>query len=159
MVIAKTLKGTAWIGAALFNSKVYKYAKNRGVWYYRLLLSQQFSDVIMDIYDMNRLEKKLNPDAFASARKKVFTIDERGRIYDDKTGEIFGTMGEAQANKFDTDTKEDEQEYKDIDDELHKMEEEAVKPKKKYKAEENPKAEEELLDIPTVLKRGRPKKS
>ena len=106
------------------------------------------------------MEKKLNPDAFASAKKKVFTIDERGRIYDDKTGEIFGTMGEAQANKFDTDTNEDEQEYKNTDDELHKMEEEAIKPKKKYKTEEKPKAEdEELLDIPTVLRRGRPKKS
>ena len=60
MVIAKTMKGTGWFASVIFRSAIYKYAKNRGVWYYRILLSQQFSDVVTDVYEMNRLEKKLS---------------------------------------------------------------------------------------------------
>ena len=147
MVIGKTMKGTGWVASAIFRSAIYKYAKNRGVWYYRLLLSQQFSDVITSVYDMNRLERKLNPDPFCSVKKKVFTVDDRGNIYDDRTGEVFGNTRETVNNKFDMDNEEDA-----------KMGgEEAVKPKQEYKKEES--QEEELLDIPTVLKRGRPKKS
>ena len=80
MVIGKTMRGTGAFASLLLNSAVYKYAKNRGVWYYRLLLSQQFSDVITNLYEMNRLEKKLNPDPFSSQRKKVFCVDEQGNI-------------------------------------------------------------------------------
>ena len=107
MVIAKTMKGTASIGAMLLNSSVMKYAKKRGVWYYRLLLSQQFSDVVTDVYEMNRLERKLNPDPFSTVQKKVFSVDDRGNIYDDKTGEVFGNTNDKVNNKFDMDNEED----------------------------------------------------
>ena len=119
MVIAKTMKGTGWIASAIFRSAIYKYAKNRGVWYYRILLSQQFSDVITNVYDMNRLERKLNPDPFSSVQKKVFSVDDRGNIYDDKTGEVFGNTNDKVNNKFDMDNEEDA-----------RMEEEEVKPKR-----------------------------
>ena len=102
-MIGRTMRGTGAFASILLNSAVYKYAKNRGVWYYRLLLSQQFSDVITNLYEMNRLEKKLNPDPFSSQRKKVFCVDEQGNIYDNNTGEIFGNTGEVQHNKFDLD--------------------------------------------------------
>ena len=111
MVIGKTMKGTGAFASLLLNSAVYKYAKNRGVWYYRLLLSQQFSDVITNLYEMNRLEKKLNPDPFSSQRKKVFCVDEQGNIYDNNTGEIFGNTGEVQHNKFDLDNEEEQKVY------------------------------------------------
>ena len=119
MVIAKTMKGTGWIASAIFRSAVYKYAKDRGVWYYRILLSQQFSNVITNIYDMNRLERKLNPDPFSSVQKKVFSVDDRGNIYDDRTGEVFGNTNDKVNNKFDMDNEEDA-----------RMEEEEVKPKR-----------------------------
>ena len=108
MVIGKTMRGTGAFASLLLNSAVYKYAKNRGVWYYRLLLSQQFSDVITNLYEMNRLEKKLNPDPFSSQRKKVFCVDENGNIYDNNTGEIFGNTGEVQHNKFDLDNEQEQ---------------------------------------------------
>ena len=111
MVIGKTMRGTGAFASLLLNSAVYKYAKNRGVWYYRLLLSQQFSDVITNLYEMNRLEKKLNPDPFSSQRKKVFCVDENGNIYDNNTGEIFGNTGEVQHNKFDLDNEEEQKVY------------------------------------------------
>ncbi len=110
-MISKTMRGTGAFASILLNSAVYKYAKNRGVWYYRLLLSQQFSDVITNLYEMNRLEKKLNPDPFSSQRKKVFCVDEQGNIYDNNTGEIFGNTGEVQHNKFDLDNEEEQKVY------------------------------------------------
>ena len=110
-MIGRTMRGTGAFASILLNSAVYKYAKNRGVWYYRLLLSQQFSDVITNLYEMNRLEKKLNPDPFSSQRKKVFCVDEQGNIYDNNTGEIFGNTGEVQHNKFDLDNDEEQKVY------------------------------------------------
>ena len=107
-MIGRTMRGTGAFASILLNSAVYKYAKNRGVWYYRLLLSQQFSDVITNLYEMNRLEKKLNPDPFSSQRKKVFCVDENGNIYDNNTGEIFGNTGEVQHNKFDLDNEQEQ---------------------------------------------------
>ena len=110
-MIGRTMRGTGAFASILLNSAVYKYAKNRGVWYYRLLLSQQFSDVITNLYEMNRLEKKLNPDPFSSQRKKVFCVDEQGNIYDNNTGEIFGNTGEVHHNKFDLDNEEEQKVY------------------------------------------------
>ena len=107
-MIGRTMRGTGAFASILLNSAVYKYAKNRGVWYYRILLSQQFSDVITNLYEMNRLEKKLNPDPFSSQRKKVFCVDEQGNIYDNNTGEIFGNTGEVQHNKFDLDNEQEQ---------------------------------------------------
>ena len=137
-MIGRTMRGTGAFASILLNSAVYKYAKNRGVWYYRLLLSQQFSDVITNLYEMNRLEKKLNPDPFSSQRKKVFCVDENGNIYDNNTGEIFGNTGEVQHNKFDLDN---EQEQK-----VHWEGEETIIMPDKSKEEVKP-------------KRGRPRKS
>jgi len=131
-MISKTMRGTGAFASILFNSAVYKYAKNRGVWYYRILLSQQFSDVITNLYEMNRLEKKLNPDPFSSQRKKVFCVDEQGNIYDNNTGEIFGNTGEVHHNKFDLDNEEEQTVYCEGEEEIIMPDEtkEEVKPKR-----------------------------
>ena len=101
-MITKTFKGGMWISSTLFNSKVFRYVKKRGVWYYRILLSEQFSNVVTDIYDMNVLEKKLNQaNLNSSLKKKVFSVDEKGTIFDDKTGVIYGTTKDEIGNKFD----------------------------------------------------------
>ena len=132
MVIGKTMRGTGAFASLLLNSAVYKYAKNRGVWYYRLLLSQQFSDVITNLYEMNRLEKKLNPDPFSSQRKKVFCVDENGNIYDNNTGEIFGNTGEVHHNKFDLDNEEEHKVHWEAEETIIMPDdsEEEVKPKR-----------------------------
>ena len=137
-MIGRTMRGTGAFASLLLNSAVYKYAKNRGIWYYRILLSQQFSDVITNLYEMNRLEKKLNPDPFSSQRKKVFCVDEQGNIYDNNTGEIFGNTGEVQHNKFDLDNEEERK--------VHWEAEETIIMPDKSKEEVKP-------------KRGRPRKS
>ena len=108
-MITKTFKGAAFASSFVFKSSAYRFAKKRGVWFYRLLLSQQFADVVSDIYEMNILERKLNKNNWQSNhKKKVFTVDDKGRIYDDSTGEIFGTMNDSIGNKFDTDTEDEE---------------------------------------------------
>ena len=71
-MIGRTMRGTGAFASILLNSAVYKYAKNRGVWYYRLLLSQQFSDVITNLYEMNRLERNLILILLAHKEKKYF---------------------------------------------------------------------------------------
>tara|TARA_R100001143_G_scaffold49400_1_gene44371 strand:- start:338 stop:694 length:357 start_codon:yes stop_codon:yes gene_type:complete len=103
MVIARTVKGTAAIGAVMFNSKIYKWAKRRGVWYYRLFLSEKFSAVISDIYDMNQLEEKWNKLQWKKGNKskKIFQVDEEGHIYDNATGEIYGNMEGSLGSMFD----------------------------------------------------------
>jgi len=107
-MITKAFRSTAYASSFIFKSSAYRFAKKRGVWFYRLLLSQQFADVINDIYDMNILEKKLSKNNWQSNhKKKVFTVDDKGNIYDDATGEIFGTMNDSIGNKFDLDTEEE----------------------------------------------------
>ena len=107
-MIRKTFKGGMWVSSTLFNSKVFRYVKKRGVWYYRILLSENFSDVVNDIYDMNVLEKKLNKHNWNSPlKKKVFSVDENGTIFDDKTGIIYGTIKDNIGNKFDEAPEED----------------------------------------------------
>jgi len=132
MVIGKTMRGTGAFASILLNSAIYKYAKNRGVWYYRILLSQQFSDVITNLYEMNRLEKKLNPDPFSSQRKKVFCVDEQGNIYDNNTGEIFGNTGEVHHNKFDLDNEQEQKVHWEGEETIIMPDEtkEEVKPKR-----------------------------
>ena len=56
------MRGTMYAGSFLANSTVWRYAKKRGLWYYRLLLSNRFADVMSDIFEMTELEKKLNKD-------------------------------------------------------------------------------------------------
>tara|TARA_R110002110_G_scaffold368820_1_gene578665 strand:+ start:136 stop:504 length:369 start_codon:yes stop_codon:yes gene_type:complete len=107
-MISKTFKGGMWISSTLFNSKVFRYVKKRGVWYYRILLSEQFSNVVTDIYDMNILEKKLNKlNKHSSLKKKVFSVDEKGTIFDDSTGVIYGSYDQEIGNKFEENPEED----------------------------------------------------
>ena len=106
MVIGATMRGTTWFTKTLFRSAAYKfaakkavpYAKRRIIWYYRILLSEDFAQSITNMYDLNKFESKTN-----NFHRRVFCVDKDGNIYDNKTGEIFGNTGEVQHNKFDLD--------------------------------------------------------
>ena len=108
-MISKTMRGTMYAGSFLANSTVWRYAKKRGLWYYRLLLSNRFAEVMSDIFEMTELEKKLNKDNWNSpVKKKIFMVDEDGYIFDNTTGEVFGNVKDGVNNKFDMDIEKDE---------------------------------------------------
>ena len=108
-MIARTMRGAMYAGSFLANSTVWRYAKKRGLWYYRLLLSNRFADVMSDIFEMTELEKKLNKDNWNSpVKKKIFMVDEDGYIFDNTTGEVFGNVKDGVHNKFDMDIEKDE---------------------------------------------------
>jgi hypothetical protein len=89
-MITKAFKSGIWVGSSLLNSKLYKAAKRKGVWYYRLFISEDFAKTMGDIYDMNVLERKLK--GLSRLKKRVFNIDDNGNIWDPATGEIFGNV-------------------------------------------------------------------
>ena len=71
-MISRTMRGAMYAGGFLGNSTVWRYAKKRGLWYYRLLLSNRFADVMSDIFEMTELEKKLNKDNWNSPVRKRY---------------------------------------------------------------------------------------
>ena len=89
-MIRTTFKSGMWIGSTLLNSKLYKSAKRKGLWYYRLFISEDFAKTMGDIYDMNVLERKLK--GLSKLKKRVFNVDDNGNIWDPSTGEIFGNV-------------------------------------------------------------------
>ena len=123
MVIGATFRGTTWFTKTVFRSAAYKfatktavpYAKRRIIWYYRILLSEDFAQSITNMYDLNKFESKTN-----NFHRRVFCVDDKGNIYDDKTGEVFGNTKEHINNKFDMDNEAD----------AEMQEEEVVKPKR-----------------------------
>ena len=89
-MITKAFKSGMWVGSTLLNSKLYKSAKRKGLWYYRLFISEDFAKTMGDIYDMNVLERKLK--GLSKLKKRVFNVDDNGNIWDPSTGEIFGNV-------------------------------------------------------------------
>lgn len=89
-MIRTTFKSGMWIGSTLLNSKLYKAAKRKGVWYYRLFISDDFAKTMGDIYDLNVMERKLK--GLSKLKKRVFNVDDDGNIWDPTTGEIFGNL-------------------------------------------------------------------
>jgi hypothetical protein len=89
-MIRTTFKSGMWIGSTLLNSKLYKSVKRKGLWYYRLFISEDFAKTMGDIYDMNVLERKLK--GLSKLKKRVFNVDDNGNIWDPSTGEIFGNV-------------------------------------------------------------------
>ena len=89
-MITRVFKSGIWVGSSLLNSKLYKAAKRKGIWYYRLFVSEDFAKTMGDIYDMNVLERKLK--GLSKLKKRVFNVDDNGNIWDPSTGEIFGNV-------------------------------------------------------------------
>ncbi len=89
-MIRTTWKSGVWVGSTLLNSKVYKALKRKGVWYYRLFISDDFAKTMGDIYDLNVMERKLK--GLSKLKKRVFNVDDNGNIWDPTTGEIFGNV-------------------------------------------------------------------
>ena len=89
-MIRTTWRSGMWVGSTLLNSKLYKAAKRKGVWYYRLFISDDFAKTMGDIYDLNVMERKLK--GLSKLKKRVFNVDDNGNIWDPTTGEIFGNV-------------------------------------------------------------------
>lgn len=89
-MIRTTWRSGMWIGSTLLNSKLYKAAKRKGVWYYRLFISDDFAKTMGDIYDLNVMERKLK--GLSKLKKRVFNVDDDGNIWDPTSGEIFGNV-------------------------------------------------------------------
>jgi len=89
-MIRTTWRSGMWIGSTLLNSKLYRAAKRKGVWYYRLFISDDFAKTMGDIYDLNVMERKLK--GLSKLKKRVFNVDDDGNIWDPTTGEIFGNL-------------------------------------------------------------------
>ena len=89
-MIRTTWKSGVWVGSTLLNSKVYKALKRKGVWYYRLFISDDFAKTMGDIYDLNVMERKLK--GLSKLKKRVFNVDDDGNIWDPTSGEIFGNV-------------------------------------------------------------------
>lgn len=89
-MITKAFKSGIWLGSSVLNSKLYKAAKRKGVWYYRLFISEDFANTMGNIYDMNVLERKLR--GLSKLKKRVFNVDDNGNIWDPTSGEIFGNV-------------------------------------------------------------------
>ena len=89
-MIRTTWRSGMWIGSTLLNSKLYRAAKRKGVWYYRLFISDDFAKTMGDIYDLNVMERKLK--RLSKLKKRVFNVDDDGNIWDPTTGEIFGNL-------------------------------------------------------------------
>lgn len=103
-MIRTTWKSGVWVGSTLLNSKVYKALKRKGVWYYRLFISDDFAKTMGDIYDLNVMERKLK--GLSKLKKRVFNVDDDGNIWDPTSGEIFGNVYTIKPNnepKFDFD--------------------------------------------------------
>ena len=89
-MIRTTWRSGMWVGSTLLNSKLYKAAKRKGVWYYRLFISDDFAKTMGDIYDLNVMERKLK--GLSKLKKRVFNVDDDGNIWDPTSGEIFGNV-------------------------------------------------------------------
>ena len=89
-MIRTTWRSGMWVGSTLLNSKLYKAAKRKGVWYYRLFISDDFAKTMGNIYDLNVMERKLK--GLSKLKKRVFNVDDNGNIWDPTTGEIFGNV-------------------------------------------------------------------
>ena len=89
-MIRTTWRSGMWIGSTLLNSKLYRAAKRKGVWYYRLFISDDFAKTMGDIYELNVMERKLK--GLSKLKKRVFNVDDDGNIWDPTTGEIFGNL-------------------------------------------------------------------
>ena len=79
-MIRTTWRSGMWIGSTLLNSKLYRAAKRKGVWYYRLFISDDFAKTMGDIYDLNVMERKLK--GLSKLKKRVFNVDDDGNRID-----------------------------------------------------------------------------
>ena len=88
------------VAKGLATTEAYKYSKGRAVWYWRVLLSPDFSKTMTNLYNVNKVERDLNNNAFDHTPKKVFHISPEGDIYDIRTGDIYGNVKEPKSNRY-----------------------------------------------------------
>ena len=95
--IGKTARTVA---RGLATTEAYKYGKGRAVWYWRVLLSPDFSKTMTNLYNVNKVERDLNNNAFDHTPKKVFHISPEGDVYDERTGNITSNEQQPKDNRY-----------------------------------------------------------
>jgi len=91
------------VARGLATTEAYKYGKGRAVWYWRVLLSPDFSKTMTNLYNYNKVERDLNNNNFDHTMKKVFHISPEGHVYDARTGDIIGNVNEPKGNRYKSD--------------------------------------------------------
>ena len=88
------------VAKGLATTEAYKYGKGRVTWYYKVLLSPDFSKTMTNLYKHNKVERELNNNPFDHTPKKVFHISPEGFVYDARTGDIIGNVNKPTGNRY-----------------------------------------------------------
>lgn len=106
--IARAAKTAA---KGLATTEAYKYGKGRVFWYYKVLISPDFSRTMTNLYNYNKVERDLNDNAYDHVQKKVFHISPEGFVYDARTGDIIGNINEPTGNRYRNDAEYETNSY------------------------------------------------
>lgn len=104
-MIKWTLRLAPKVARAVATTIVYKYAKDRAVWYYHNAVNPRYSETMLNLYKVNKMERQMNQAEAYGIRKKVFHISKEGYVYDVATGAIYGNIDEPTGNKYEFDDK------------------------------------------------------
>lgn len=102
-MIKWTLRLAPKIAKSIATTVVYKYAKDRAVWYYHNAINPKYSETMMNLYKVNKAERQMNRAESMGIRKKVFHISKEGYVYDVATGAVYGNIDEPKFNKYEHD--------------------------------------------------------
>ena len=102
-MIKWTLRLAPKIAKSIATTVVYKYAKDRAVWYYHNAINPKYSETMMNLYKVNKAERQMNRAESMGIRKKVFHISKEGYVYDVATGAVYGNIDEPTGNKYEFD--------------------------------------------------------
>lgn len=81
---------------SVITAEAFDYIKGRGVWYYRVLLDNDFSKTMLNIHKVDKFEREMsqNQRQYHHSRNRMFKVDDAGNIYDPRTGSIYGNVDE-----------------------------------------------------------------
>jgi len=116
-MIKWTLKLAPKVAKAVATTVVYKYAKDRAVWYYHNAINPRYSETMLNLYRVNKMEKQMNRAEAFGIQKKVFHISKEGYIYDVSTGAIYGNIDEPSGNKYEFEKQFKSEIYEEQNDE------------------------------------------
>jgi hypothetical protein len=91
------------VAKGLATTIVYKYAKDRAVWYYHNAVNPKYSETMLNLYRVNKMEREINRPSYGGIEKRVFNISREGDVYDVKTGAVYGNVTEPVRNKYEHD--------------------------------------------------------
>ena len=104
-MIKWTLRFAPKIAKSIATTVVYKYAKDRAVWYYHNAINPRYSETMMNLYRVNKMEQQMNRAEAFGVTKRVFHVSPEGYVYDARTGAVYGNIDEPRFNKYEHDKK------------------------------------------------------